>query len=50
VAYFLVDGVLIEDVDNVRRAVFSHFSTHFQASNAQRPSIEGLRFSSLSHR
>jgi len=45
---FLVDGVLIEGVDNIRREVFSHFSTHFQASNVQRPSIEGLQFSSLS--
>jgi len=50
VTCFLVDGVLIEGVDNVRRAVFSHFSTHFQTSNVQRPSIEGLQFSSLSHR
>ena len=50
VSCFLVDGVLIEGVDNVRRAVFSHFSSHFQASNVQRPSIEGLQFSSLSHR
>jgi len=50
VTCFLVDNVLIEGVDNVRKAVFSHFSTHFQASFAQLPSIEGLQFSLLSHR
>jgi len=50
VSCFLVDGVLIKGVDNVRMAVFSHFSTHFQSRTMERPSMEALHFPSLSYR
>jgi len=50
VTCFLVDGVLTEEVENVRRAIFGHFSTHFQACNTERPSMAALQFPSLSHR
>ena len=50
VSCFLVDKVLIEGVDNVRNAVFSHFSTHFKSHDVVRPSIEDLQFPSLSYR
>lgn len=39
-----------EGVDNVRRAAFSHFFTHFQSRNVERPSMEALQFPSLSYR
>lgn len=48
--FILVNGVLIKGVDNVRAAVFSHFSNHFEANRAIRPSIEGLCFRSLNVR
>jgi len=47
---FLVDGVLTEGVDNVRRAVFDHFSTHFQPCITDHPSMAALQFQSLSLR
>ena len=47
---FLVDSVLSKGVDNVRRAVYSHFSSHFQVGNVDRPSIDGLQFPTLSRR
>jgi hypothetical protein len=50
VSCFLVDGVLIEGVDNVRNAVFSHFSTHFKAYDVVCPSIEDMSFPTLSYR
>jgi len=50
ISCFLVDRVLIEGVDNVRNAVFSHFSTHFKAHDVVRPSIEDLLFPTLSYR
>ena len=50
VSCFLVDGALVEGVDNVRRAVFPHFSTHFQSYNVDRPTMEALQFPSLSYR
>lgn len=49
-SYFLVDDVLIEGVENVRRAVFSHFSSHFQSCNAERPNIKSLQRPSFSYR
>lgn len=50
IPFFLVDGVLIEGVDNVRSAVYSHFSSHFQPRRVRRPSMEALNFSALSIR
>ena len=48
IPFFLVNGVLVEGVGNVRNAVYSHFSTHFQRRLAQRPSMDSLAFCSLS--
>jgi len=42
VTCFLVDGVLTKGVENVRRAVFDHFSTHFQACNTEHPRMAAL--------
>jgi hypothetical protein len=44
----LVDGVEIEGVQPVRHVVYSHFANHFQRQNVVRPSVENLRFRSLS--
>ena len=48
IPFFLVNGALIEGVDNVRNAVYTHFSSHFRPVVASRPSMEGLVFRSLS--
>ena len=50
IPFFLVNGVVVEGVDNVRGAVFSHFSTHFQGVSVDRPTMEALNFRLLSHR
>ncbi|KEH25499.1 endonuclease/exonuclease/phosphatase family protein [Medicago truncatula] len=44
----LVDGVEIEGLLPVRHAVFSHFESHFQSQICDRPSVENLKFRSLS--
>ena len=44
IPFFLVNDVLVEGVDNVRGAVFSHFSTHFQGVSVDRPTMEALNF------
>jgi len=49
VTYFLVNGVMVEGVENVRAAIHSHFSSHFQSCAEERPSMVGLHFRSLSH-
>jgi len=46
---FLVNGVMVEGVENVRAAIHSHFSSHFQSRVEERPSMAGLHFRSLSH-
>ena len=46
---FLVNGVMMEGVENVRAAIHSHFSSHFQSRVEERPSMAGLHFRSLSH-
>ncbi|XP_024634416.1 uncharacterized protein [Medicago truncatula] len=48
IPFVFVDGVLVEGVDNVRSAVFQHFSSHYKAHTANHPSMEGLQFRSLS--
>jgi len=44
IPFFLVDGVLVEGVDNVRATVYNNFSSHFQAHRVNRPSMKGLHF------
>jgi hypothetical protein len=50
IPFFLVDGVLVEGVDNVRSTVYTHFSSHFQSRRDRRPSMEVMHFRSLSNR
>jgi len=50
IPFFLVNGVLIEGVENVRNAVFSHFSNHFRSINVERPSMGNVQFRTLSYR
>jgi hypothetical protein len=47
IPFFLVNGVLVEGVDNVRAAVLAHFSSHFQSTRGQRPSMDGMHFRML---
>ncbi|CAJ2668643.1 unnamed protein product [Trifolium pratense] len=44
-----VDGVTIEGVEPIRQAVFSHFESHFKASNVDRPGVDDLQFKRLNH-
>jgi len=46
---FLVNGMLVEGVDNVRSVVFTHFSSHFCPSGVVRLSMDGVHFRTLSH-
>jgi hypothetical protein len=46
---FLVNGVLVEGVDNVHNAVLSHFSPHFCHSGVVLPSMDNVHFRTLSH-
>jgi len=50
IPFFLVDGMLVEGVENVRAAVLTHFSSHFKSRSASRPSMDGLQFHLLSCR
>ncbi|RHN65973.1 putative RNA-directed DNA polymerase [Medicago truncatula] len=50
IPFFLVNGVLVEGVQDVRAAVFDHFSSHYQAHRVHRPSMDGLFFRSLAVR
>ena len=49
VSYALVNGVMVEGDDNVRAAIHSHFSSHFQSRVEERPCMGGLHFRSMSH-
>jgi hypothetical protein len=42
-----VGGVTLEGVSPIREAVFSHFASHFQASNIDRPGVENRVFKRL---
>ncbi|CAJ2632329.1 unnamed protein product [Trifolium pratense] len=42
-----VDGVTLEGVNPIRQAVFSHFESHFQAPNVDRPGVDDLQFKRL---
>ncbi|CAJ2672096.1 unnamed protein product [Trifolium pratense] len=44
-----VDGVTLEGVEPIRQAVFSHFESHFKASNVNRPGVDDLQFKRLNH-
>jgi hypothetical protein len=44
----LVDSAYVEGVNNVRSAVFTHFSTHFKSLSASQPGVGGLQFRQLS--
>jgi len=44
----LVDGVMIEGLEPVRHAIFTHFAQHFKSQNVVRPSVSNLQSRSLS--
>jgi len=50
IPFFLVNGVLIEGVQNVRSVVLAHFSDNFQPRHVQRPRMDDINFRTLSHR
>ena len=43
-----VNGVQVEGVQNVREAVFHHFSSHYKATDWVQPGVEDLSFCRLS--
>jgi len=43
-----VDGVYIDGVQDIRAAVFNHFSNHYKIVGSTRPSVESLHFCQLS--
>jgi len=43
-----VNGVQVEGVQEIREAVFHHFSYHYQATVLERPGVEDLNFRRLS--
>jgi hypothetical protein len=45
-----VGGVSVEDVSNVRMAVFNHFSNHYKATEVVHPRATDLHFRTLSIR
>jgi hypothetical protein len=44
IQFIMVNGGLVEGVENVRSAVYSHFSTHFQSCSVNRPTMFNLQF------
>ncbi|MCI32188.1 endonuclease/exonuclease/phosphatase family protein, partial [Trifolium medium] len=42
-----VDGVTLEGVTPIRQAVVTHFTSHFKATNIDRPGVENLQFKRL---
>lgn len=44
----LVDGVMVEGVQPVRQAVFTHFKNHFLNPRLERPSVGHLQFRKIS--
>jgi hypothetical protein len=48
ISLITVDGVGVEGVQNIRSAVFNHFSSYFKSRGAVRPSVSGLPFRKLS--
>jgi hypothetical protein len=45
----LVDGNIVDGVQPIRSAIFSHFKHHFAASNVSRPGVGNLIFKNLSY-
>jgi len=43
----VVDGVVVEGVLPIRNVVFSHFVSHFQSVDMERPRVSNLQFLSL---
>ena len=50
IQFFIVDGEIVEGVNRVRAAVFSHFAAHVHSSRDNRPMMDGIQFRSLSCR
>ena len=48
IPFILLNGTLVEGVENVRRAVFTHFRAQFQPTRTTRPSMDALAFRTLS--
>jgi len=44
----MVNGVMVEGIDNVRATVFSHFSDHFQPRWVNQPGMDAMQFRPLS--
>ncbi|MCH79282.1 cysteine-rich receptor-like protein kinase [Trifolium medium] len=44
-----VDEVILEGVQPIRQAVYTHFASHFKASNVVRHGLENLQFRRLNH-
>jgi len=42
-----VNGVEVEGVQNIRAAVFNHFSSHFRHIEVERPGVDNLSFRQL---
>ena len=49
ISSLFVDGNLVEGVNPVRTTVYNYFSNHFLATEAVRPSVDGLVFRSIDH-
>jgi len=49
IPFIQVNGALVEGVENVRNAVFTHFRAQFHSTLIHRPSMEGLNFLTLPH-
>ena len=49
IAALMVNGTLVEGVQLIRNAVFTHFIEHFKAEHSTRPGVENLPFKSLSY-
>lgn len=45
----VLDGVVVEGVQPICRAVFDHYSAHFQALGADRPAMDNLVFRTLTY-
>jgi len=45
---FVENGNIVEGVQPIRSAIFSHFSNHFKHQNVSRPSVGNMNFKTLS--
>ena len=48
IPFILANGTLVEGVENVRNAVFTHFRAQFQPTQTNRPNMDALDFRTLS--